>query len=120
MVLATSVVVTSFCWLAMQMTASGRAEYVDYGAMTAYAGWAAFFQICIFLVPLTLAIEPDGVHLRWLYFMLSALLALSWTALLDGPTQAISYVLAVLIGIICATLWTGMIIVMKPWKQIDD
>jgi hypothetical protein len=119
MVTITTVIITAFCWLAMQITASGRTEYVNYAAMTAYAGWIIFFQICIFLVPLTLVIEHESVNLFWLYFVFPVSLALAWTAMLDGPTQAISYLFAIIIGLSCGLIWTAMILIMKPWKEIN-
>jgi hypothetical protein len=119
MVVLTSIIAGALSLAAMLLTATGRSEYVDYSIMTAYAWWLAFFHLCIFMVPTTLALEPTTRGQRWPYFLIAVAVAFGWTLLLDGPTQFVSYLYAIIIGLLCAVVWAALTELLEPWKKQD-
>jgi hypothetical protein len=117
MVVLTSIIAGILSWTAMKLTSSGRTEYLDYATMTVYAWWLAFFHLCIFMVPCTLALEPTTRSQRWPYLLIAVSVSFGWTLLLDGQTQLISYIFSIVIGLICGAIWAGLSELLQPWKK---
>ena len=118
--LAAMVIVTTLLTATLSVMAllTLTSEPVDMGMAFAMLGWLAFFNLAIFMVPLTLALEPNPQGLRWLYSMVPTSVALVWS-LLDGFQRLPAHISAALIGLASALCWTRLLKLLNPWKAAN-